>query len=180
MVPGAPHLPECLKADIYLPPHLVDECPKCHHPIGAIVLTFIEEIGVPTVNWYIAAGQEFGWTFTQNQGYTILFSQNLALIPPPAKTGSAHHIFHGCPYGSLPLLTSPPQQSNSDQHQPMSAGPTPTTAPSSPSPDQYFSNEVDPIEFAMINAAEKIVDLESSLERAALTEAEYVKEITNL
>ena len=62
----------------------------------------------------------------------------------------------------------------------MLAGPTPTTAPSSPSPDRYFSDEVDPIEFAMINATEKIVDLELSLERAALTEAEYVKEITNL
>ena len=106
-VPGAPHLPECLKADVYLPPHLVDELPECHRPIAAIVQTFIEEIGVPTVNRYIAAGQEFGWTFTQNQGYAIPSSQNLALILPPAKSGSAHYIFCGHPYGSLPLLTSP-------------------------------------------------------------------------
>lgn len=173
---------ECLKADIYLPPHLVDECPKCHHPIAAIVQTFIEEIGIPTVNWHIAAGHEFGWTFTQNQGYAIPSLQNLALVPPPAKSGSAHYIFCGRPYGSLPLLASPPQQSNSDQHQPMPAGPTPTTPtlPSSPSTDWYFSDKPDSIEFAMINAAEKIADLEPSLERAALMEAEYIKEITNL
>ena len=66
MIPGAPHLPECLKADVYLPPHLVDEHPECHLPIAAMVQTFIEEIGIPTVNRYIAAGHEFGWTFPQN------------------------------------------------------------------------------------------------------------------
>lgn len=181
-IPGAPHLPEFLKADVYLPPHLVDECPECHLPIAAMVQTFIEEIGIPTVNRYIAAGHAFGWTFPQNQGHAMPSSQNLALIPPPAKIGSAHYIFRGRPYGSLSLLASPPQQSNSDQRQPMTASPTLTTAtlPSSQPTDRYFPAEPDPIEFAMINAAEKIVDLESRLERAALTEAEYVQEITNL
>ena len=181
-IPGAPHLPECLKADVYLPPHLVDERPECHLPIAAMVQTFIEEIGIPTVNRYIAAGRAFGWTFPQNQGHAVPSSQNLALIPPPAKTGSAHYIFRGRPYGSLSLLASPPQQSNSDQRQPMTASPTLTTAtlPSSQPTDRYFPAEPDPIEIAMINAAEKIVDLESRLERAALTEAEYVQEITNL
>ena len=29
-VTGTPNLPEYLKADVYLPPHLVDEHPECH------------------------------------------------------------------------------------------------------------------------------------------------------
>jgi len=147
-----------------------------------MVQTFIEEIGIPTVNQYLAAGHEFGWMFAQNQGYVIPSVQNLALIPQPAKTGSVHFVFHGHLYSSLPLLTSPPQQSNSIQHKPMPASPTPTTATllSSQSTDQYFPDKLDPIEFAMINAVEKIADLELSLERAALTEVEYIKEITNL
>lgn len=93
-IPGAPILPECLKADVYLPPHLVDEVPECQFPIAAIVQTYIEDIGIPTVNRYIAAGRNFGWTFTQNQStYTIPSSQNLPFIPPPAIPGSAHYVF---------------------------------------------------------------------------------------
>lgn len=167
-VPGAPILPECLKADVYLPPHLVDEYPECQFPIAAIVQTYIEDIGIPTVNQYIEAGRKFGWTFTQNQSnYAIPSSQNFPLIPPPAKAGSAHYIFHGRPYGSLPL---PPQ-------------PNPTASPPSSRPestDGYFSDDLNPIELTLLKAAEKIADLESGLERAALAEANYVKEITNL
>lgn len=173
-IPGAPNLPEYLKADVYLPPHLVDERPECHLPIATIVQNFIEEIGVPTVNWYTAAGRKFGWAFTQNRGYAIPSSPNLPLIPPPAKPSSAHYVFRGRPYGSLPLLGLPLQHSNSD------SDPIPATPPSSESTDEYFPNELDSIEFAMINAAEKIADLESGLERAALREAEYIKEINNL
>jgi hypothetical protein len=181
-IPGAPNLPEYLKADVYLPPHLIDERPECHFPIAAMVQTFIEEIGIPTVNRFIEAGRKFGWTFSQKQStYAKPSSQNLALIPPPAKTGSAHYIFYGRPYGSLPLHSLPPQHSNSDQqHRPM---PAPTsTWPSSPSEstDEYFFDEPDPIELALVNAAEKIADLESGLEKAALMEVDYIKEITNL
>ena len=176
MVPGAPHLPECLKADVYLPPHLVEELPDCHRPIAAIVQTFIEEIGIPTVNRYTAAAREFGWTFTQNPpGFVIPSVQNLALIPAPAKTGSAHYIFRGRPYGSLSLLASPqqPQQSqvNSDRSE------SPFSLSSS---IQYFPDEQDSVDLAMINAAEKISDLESRLERATLMEQEYIDEIANL
>jgi hypothetical protein len=178
-IPGAPILPECLKADVYLPPHLVDEVPECQFPIAAIVQTYIEDIGIPTVNRYIAAGRNFGWTFTQNQStYTIPSSQNLPFIPPPAIPGSAHYVFRGRPYGSLPLQF---QHSNSASDQQRHAGRT-TSPPSSlsESTDGYVSDDPDPVELALLNAAEKMVDLESGLERAALAEANYVKEITNL
>jgi hypothetical protein len=48
------------------------------------------------------------------------------------------------------------------------------------STDGYFSDDPNTIELTLLNAAEKIADLESGLERAALAEANYVKEITNL
>lgn len=73
----------------------------------AMVQTFIEEIGVPTVNQYTAAGHDIGWTFTQNAGFIMPSIQNPVLIPPPVKTRSAHYVFCGHPYGSLSLLTSP-------------------------------------------------------------------------
>jgi hypothetical protein len=181
-VPGAPNLPEYHKADVYLPPHLLDERPECHVPIASMVQTFIEEIGIPTVNRYMAAGRKFGWSFTQNPSlHAIPSSQNLALIPPPAKTGSAHYIFCGRPFGSIPLLGLPAEHSNSDRCRPMPASPT-STPPSSQSEstDWFFPEEPDPVELALINAAEKITDLESGLEMAALREANYVKEISNL
>jgi hypothetical protein len=175
-IPGAPVLPECLKADVYLPPHLLDEYPECQLPIAAIVQTYIEDIGIPTVNRYIAAGRKFGWSFTQNRStYAIPSSQNLPLIPPPAKAGSAHYVFQGRPYGSLPL---PPQHSNSDQHRPMPTASSPSSR--SESTDGYFLDDPNTLELTLLNAAEKIADLESGLERAALAEANYVKEITNL
>ena len=132
LIPGVPHLPECLKADVYLPPHLVDKLPGCHHPIAAMVQTFIEEICVPTVNRYTAAGRDIGWTFTQNAGFVMPSVQNPVLIPPPVKTGSAHYVFRGCPYGSLSLLASP-QQSNSNEYDLMSAETSATLSSSPPS-----------------------------------------------
>lgn len=181
-IPGAPNLPEYLKADVYLPPHLVNERPESHVPIAAMVQTFIEEIGIPTVNRYTAAGRKFGWTFTQNpSSHPIPSSQNLALIPPPAKTGSAHYVFRGRPYGSIPSLGLPPEHFNSDPCRPMPASPTSTpTSSQSESTDWYFPDEPDPVELALINAAEKLADLESGLEMAALREANYIKEISNL
>ena len=44
----------------------------------------------------------------------------------------------------------------------------------------YFPEEPDPVELALVNAAEKIADLESCLEMAALREANCIKEISNL
>ena len=47
---GMPVLPGYLKADVYLPPHLIEEQPEHHHTIREIVQTFIENIGIPTVS----------------------------------------------------------------------------------------------------------------------------------
>lgn len=51
-IPGAPTCPEFLKADVYMPPHMshiLKEEPDCQDFIAAMVQTFIEQIGVPTV-----------------------------------------------------------------------------------------------------------------------------------
>jgi len=151
-----PHPPECLKATL-LPPHRVDECPKCHPPyLEPLVLTFMRN-WVPTVKWYISRWAGIGGTFTQNQGYTIMFSQNLASHSTTCKTGSATPLFMAS-YGP-PLLTHLPSNLNSDQHQPMSAGPTPPLPHLHHLLISIFLMKWTPIEFAMINAAEKIVDL---------------------
>jgi hypothetical protein len=175
-IPGAPNLPEYLKADVYLPPHLVHELPECHYPIAAMVQTFIEEIGVRAVSRYLTAGRKFGWSFTQNKSsHAIPSSKDLSLIPSPVKSGSAHYIFHGRPRGSLPL---------SPQHQTMPAGSTILSSPQSDSlassSDEYFIDEPDAMDLALADAAEKIAYLELGLEKAALKEAEYIVEITNL
>ena len=64
MVPGVPSLLEYLKADVHLPPHLVQEYPDCRCTVAAIVQAYIEEIGVRTAERYTAAGQDFGWSFS--------------------------------------------------------------------------------------------------------------------
>lgn len=48
-IPGAPLLPECVKADVYLPPAIIDEHPEMHPAIAQIVQTFIEVVGIPTI-----------------------------------------------------------------------------------------------------------------------------------
>ena len=106
MVPGVPSLLEYLKADVYLPPHLVQEYPDCRRTVAAIVQAYIEEIGVRTAERYTAAGQDFGWSFSSGGPVILPNSDNLPIFPAPAKQGSSHYILCGCPYGSLALLAS--------------------------------------------------------------------------
>ena len=130
----------------------------------------------------MAAGCKFGWNFTQSlSAHAIPSSQNLAFIPPPENTGSAHYIFRGHPYGSIPLLSLPPGHSMCDQCHPMPVS-SASTLPSSQSESthSYFPETPDPVELALINAAEKIANLESGLEMATLREVNYIKEISNL
>ena len=62
--PGAPALPEYIKANVYLPPIMMSEHPKTHPAIAEIVQTFIETIGIPTIQHWTCTGKKCGWSLS--------------------------------------------------------------------------------------------------------------------
>jgi hypothetical protein len=158
-VPGTPVLPEYLKADVYLPPHLIEELPERHHAIGDIVQIFIENVGIPTVSRWAAAARNLGWSLTQTGRVPIPAQHHPHTIPQPAITGSAHYIFHGRPYNSFQV--------------PVSVSAAAITLPSS-----HYSDEPD--SEMMLIATEKISELEAQLEQSSQMEQELKLQIVNL
>ena len=183
-IPGAPPLPEYLKSDVYLPPHLIDETPDCHRPIAAIVQTFIEEIGVPTVNRWSRAAHNLGWSLNQKGPVSTPSNHYPHLIPPPVSSGSAHYNFRGHPYGSLSMPTMPSQPSVSILHPSASSSATapPVALPLSQasSSDIYFAEEPDSGTLALMDATEQLAFLKAQLERADQKEEEYQIKIADL
>jgi hypothetical protein len=157
-IPGTPPLPEYLKADVYLPPHLIDETPDCHHPIAAIVQTFIEEIGVPTVNQWSRAAHNLGWSLNQKGPITTPSNHFPHLIPPPVSSGSAHYNFRGCPYGLLSTPTSAPILHPSASS---SATAPPVALPLSQasSSDSYFAEEPASATLALMDTMDQLAFL---------------------
>lgn len=166
---------------MYLPPHLIEEHPDCCCPVAAIVQAYIEAIGVHTVEQYAAAAKELEWSFPAGGPVISPNSSSLPSFLAPTKQGSAHYIFHGHPYSHLALLTSPSDKSTSIPHHLVSTS-TPATLPSSQSSDCYFSEgtDHDAVNLEMMDAAEKIKNLLSQLELAALNKTMYLGEITGL
>jgi hypothetical protein len=173
-----------LKANVYIPPHLVIEQPDCKRSIAAIVQAVIEIIGIPTIKRWRQAAHAFGWSLSQ-KGHIITPSDHFPdFIPPPVRPGSASYIFRGRRYGSLPLLTdipTPDDRSTTSFHNSSTRSSTVfTTLTSSPSSDIYFPDELDPIELALVDATEKNAYLKESLEEAIRKEEKYLTEITDL
>ncbi|KAF9032733.1 hypothetical protein BJ165DRAFT_1410662 [Panaeolus papilionaceus] len=95
MVPGSPHSPEYIKADVYLPPALVHHHPLLHCYFLDTVQHFIETIGVVTVkSWVNHAKKNLGWSLTQLGNPKS--NPPMAAIPAPVA-GTSHYIFHGQP-----------------------------------------------------------------------------------
>ncbi|KAF8236760.1 hypothetical protein L208DRAFT_1375889 [Tricholoma matsutake] len=182
-IPGAPALPEHIKADVYIPPCLLTEQPDCHHPVAAIVQKLIEAIGVPTINQWTAATQNFGWSLKQKGAIPYPPSFYSHIIPPPASTGSTHYIVLGCPYGSLPLLMSPSDVSTSTDSPPTSLFLAVLIMPQlSQSSNGYFADPEEPDSnmLSLMDATKKIIKLEVQLKGAAQMKEAYVSEISNL
>ncbi|CAK5261820.1 unnamed protein product [Mycena citricolor] len=100
-IPGLPVVPERLKADVYIPPHFLAENPGAHADIAFLVQTFLERVGVPTVNsWRRRAVQM--WSLSQ-QGHIPPISLPTALIPNPVTQRSSSYTFRGRPANSLML-----------------------------------------------------------------------------
>ena len=113
--PGAPALPEHIKADIYLPPIMISEHPKAHSTIAQIVQTYIEAIGVPTVQCWAHAGKKCSWSLSQ-PGH--VYGPNpipCPLVPSPLP-GTSHYQFIGRPYGILSTSSHATDQSSTNDN----------------------------------------------------------------
>jgi hypothetical protein len=172
-----------LKANVYIPPHLLIEQPDCKQSIAAIVQAVIENIGIPTVQRWRQAARGIGWSLSQ-KGHILTPSEHFPLIPHPVSPGSSSYIFRGRRYGSLPLLIpSLDDPSTTSIHSSSASSSTvfdTLIPPPSPSSDMYFPDELGPVELALVNATEKIAYLEERLELANQKEEEYLAEIKDL
>ncbi|KAJ7108829.1 hypothetical protein C8R44DRAFT_884860 [Mycena epipterygia] len=157
--PGTPLEPERLKAHCYLPPKFLRDHPETHHTIAFLVQTFIEQIGMPTVaDWIRRAKRR--WSLNGQAELDELVPVT-ALIPSPVKPGSAHYIFPGRPWGSLPPMA-----------------PAPAVAPPAVEADEFDIFDIDEITLddALMDAVERTAYLEA--ENGDLREAIRVLEET--
>jgi hypothetical protein len=99
MVPGSPSLPEYLKANVYLPPSLVNNHPELHPSILRITQEFLETIGVTTVqNWRACAKNDLGFNLNMPSGFARP-NGKIYDVPAP-QFRSSHYIIHGQPMGA--------------------------------------------------------------------------------
>ncbi|KAJ7259984.1 hypothetical protein B0H12DRAFT_1069881 [Mycena haematopus] len=104
-MPNTPTEPQYLRAATYLPPGFVAAHPASHAAIARIVQTFIEAIGVPTVQQWRTNALLRGWSLTQQGLGASPNATTSDLIPTPAPS-SAHYKFLGRPVGALEALLS--------------------------------------------------------------------------
>ncbi|KAJ7170392.1 hypothetical protein C8R43DRAFT_1120824 [Mycena crocata] len=153
--PGTPALPEFLTAAVYIPPSFLRRFPESHLPIAQMVQTYIEHVGVPTVEAWVADAKARRWNLTQTgplrHPNEVRYD---VLIPPPRDQGTAVYVFEGRPAGTI--LSDP--------------APAPASVLASPSGSQTstrYGSEV-PEEFsadalALISALEHISVLEDTI-----------------
>jgi hypothetical protein len=189
---GAPIRPEYMKADVYLPPQLITELPDTHSTIASIVQTFIESVGIPTVNRWATAARNLGWSLTQRGPVITPSTYYPQLVPSPVSPTSAHYIFRGRPYGSLPMvalecLTVAPECLTTGSHVTTSSVPEHSnhsrhvvTPSSSQSSDIYFPDDPGHMDLATTDAIDKAAALEAELHVAAAREQDHLSQISHL
>ncbi|KAJ7020929.1 hypothetical protein C8F04DRAFT_1274377 [Mycena alexandri] len=104
--PGTPAEPQYLRASTYLPPAFVEAHPASHAPIARIVQTFVEAVGVPTVQQWRANAHRMGWPLTQTGVGRTANTPSNHLIPTP-ELNSALYRFFGRRTGTLDALINP-------------------------------------------------------------------------
>jgi hypothetical protein len=109
-VPNTPAFVQYLRCATYLPPSFIADNPASHGPIARIVQTFLESVGVPTVQKWRANANARGWPLTQPGPGAHVNAPSTTLIPQPAPN-SAHYKFLGRPVGAIddliPTTTAP-------------------------------------------------------------------------
>jgi hypothetical protein len=165
MVPGAPILPEYLKADVYVPPHILHKHPACQHPVAVMVQTFIEEVGIPTVNRWARAAHNLGWNLSQKGPISNPPSSYPNSVPSSVGPGSAHYIFCGWPHGALAMLASPSDSSGISGELPASQG-----------SDNYFSTDKsDAVVLALMDTTTEIMNLKEHLQLMSVSKISRFK-----
>lgn len=116
------------------PPVFLHENPGSHLAVAHIVQTFIEHVGLPTVDRWTRAANAIGWRLDRVSSIPTPYAPG-PLIPSP-RPATAHYRFLGRPQGNLPAL-SPPIQ------------PVTESTGSPPSFDDIYDN--DPIDDHTLN-----------------------------
>ena len=153
LAPGAPPLPEYIKANVYIPPPILDENLTPPSSIARVVQQFIEDVGVPAaIRWKSAAS--LMWKFKDGgQSAPPPKNPDSPLIPLPVTDTSSHRIFFGRPFGSLQDDTSLSCRASS----PSSPLSSPSLPPSSPS----YNNLHEEIVFLMAQNMESQATISS-------------------
>ncbi|KAJ7697392.1 hypothetical protein B0H17DRAFT_1197452 [Mycena rosella] len=100
-VPNTPSQPQFLRCSAYIPPSFLADNPASHGPIAKIVQTFIESVGIPTVQQWRNNANHRGWSLTQSGPGVHPNAASSVLIPAPSPPDSAHYKFNGRPFGVL-------------------------------------------------------------------------------
>ena len=167
--PGAPALPEHIKADVYLPPVMISEHPEAHSAIAQIVQTYIEAIGVPTVQRWTHAGKKCGWSLSQPGHVNNPNPIPRPLVPLPLP-GTSHYQFIGRPYGILSTSShATDQSSTNDNPADQSVQPAMSRASEEPGPMISLYNIMD--------ALEEISELKAKLAGADLREGGLIAQV---
>ncbi|KAJ6624399.1 hypothetical protein B0H10DRAFT_2212812 [Mycena sp. CBHHK59/15] len=89
--------------DVHSPRAVVQQNPASHGPIAHIAQTFIESVGVPTVNQWVRNARAHGWSLTQSNTARAPLPNpaSMTLISAPDAADSAHYKFFGRPVGDL-------------------------------------------------------------------------------
>jgi hypothetical protein len=101
MVPNTPSQPQFLRCSAYLPPSFLADNPASHGPIAKIVQSFIESVGIPTVQQWRNNATHRGWSLTQSGPGARPNPTSSVLVPAPSRPDSAHYKFNGRPFGVL-------------------------------------------------------------------------------
>ncbi|KAJ7062972.1 hypothetical protein B0H15DRAFT_958755 [Mycena belliarum] len=157
-VPGTPVRPEYLRCSTYIPPYFVRTNPDAHQPIAQLVQTFIEVVGVPTVNQWAINARLQGWKLNQRGGK--ITPNHPSPLQIPVST-SAHYIFRGQPARTSSIATPPPA----------TRVPSPPASPVSIDSDDESSDLSQ--DAALLAAIQRIASLEAEL---AAREEAYIEQ----
>jgi hypothetical protein len=178
--PGAPVLPECVKADVYLPYVIINEHPEAHPAVAQIVQGFIEAIGIPTIHCWTRASKKRGWSLSQSgHVHTQLSPTTCPLVPSPLS-GTSHYQFYGCPYSSLSqsVTSNDSHTSNSESNSGGLANPHADAEPTmSQGSETYGSEPLSPTMIELADYIEEIANLRAELEGAGLREDSFIEQI---